>query len=312
MRRLLFATLAAAFLCLMTYGSASAAEKILVWVALSERGGAHAEAAQALRTEMEQSRPGRIDWRVTHWSEFTKPVPQPRWVIAVGSAAQRGMHELFAAAVPPPPMLSILVPRLAFEQAADPVRVRAGTLSAVFVDQPPERQMELIRLALPGVRTVGMLFSVEFKARASALDRAAAERGLQLVALSVDQGGLFAGLQSLLADVEVLLAQPDPVIFNGQTAANILMAAYRRKVPLIGFSPAYVKAGAMLALYSTPAQIGMRGGELLNQALSGGVLPLPQGPREFSVSVNQDVARSLGFVLDETQLGEGLRQKDRP
>lgn len=312
MRRLLFASLATAFLCIMTYGSASAAEKILVWVALSERGGAHAEAAQALRAEMERNRPGRIDWRVTHWSEFANALPPPRWVIAVGSAAQRGMQGLLAAAVPPPPMLSILVPRLAFERTADPVRVRAGSLSAVFVDQPPERQMELIRLALPGVRTVGMLFSVEFKARASALDRAAAERGLQLVALSVDQGGLFAGLQSLLADVEVLLAQPDPVIFNGQTAANILMAAYRRKVPLIGFSPAYVKAGAMLALYSTPAQIGMRGGELLNQALSDGVLPPPQGPREFSVSVNQDVARSLGFVLDETQLGEGLRQKDRP
>lgn len=83
-------------------------------------------------------------------------------------------------------------------------------------------------------------------------------------------------------------------------------------VPLVGFSPAYVKAGALLALYSTPAQVGARGGEVLRQALAGKVLPSPQWPREFVVAVNQDVARSLGFALDEARIGEQLRQKDRP
>lgn len=312
MSRRFLAALAIACLCLMTYGSASAADKVSVWMALSETGGAHAEAAQALRAEVERNRPGRIDWRVTHWSEFAKPVPEPQWVVAVGSAAQRGMQELFAGDATPPLMLSMLLPRLAFERAADPARVRARLISAVFVDQPPERQMELIRLALPEVRNVGMLFSQESRAQVALLDKAAVARGMQLLALSVDPGGLFAGLQTLLPEVEVLLMQPDPVIFNSQTAANVLMAAYRRRVPLVGFSPAYVKAGAMLALYSTPAQIGRRAGELLNQALAAGVLLPPQGPREFMVSVNQDVARSLGFVLDETQLGERLRQKDPP
>ncbi|MDP2133096.1 MAG: ABC transporter substrate binding protein [Sulfuritalea sp.] len=304
--------IATAGVCLMTYGSCWAAAKVSVWLALSETGGAHLEAAQALRAEVERVQPGRIDWRVAQWSEFTRPVPEPEWVVTVGTTAQRGMQDLFARDATPPPMLSMLVPFLAFERMADPVRVRARSISAVFVDQPPERQMELVRLALPGIRNVGMLFSAEFKTLASALDRAAAERGLQLVALPVEPGGLFPALQSLLPDVEVVLAQPDPLVFNSQTAGNILMAAYRRKVPLIGFSPAYVKAGAMLALYSTPAQIGRRGGELLNQALSGGLLSHPQGPREFTVSVNPDVARSLGFVLDEAQLGERLRQKDRP
>jgi ABC-type uncharacterized transport system substrate-binding protein len=128
----------------------------------------------------------------------------------------------------------------------------------------------------------------------------------------VAQGGLFDALQSVLPDVGVLLALPDPSVFNSQTAANILTAAYRRQVPLVGFSPAYVKAGALLALYSTPAQVGARGGEVLRQALAGKVLPSPQWPREFVVAVNQDVARSLGFALDEARIGEQLRQKDRP
>jgi hypothetical protein len=197
---------------------------------------------------------------------------------------------------PPPPLLAILVPRLAFERMADPVRLRAGSLSAVFLDQPAARQLDLIRLALPDARSVGILVSGQSKAHAPVLDAAARERGLQLVSSVVEPGGLYPALQSLLPDVDVLLALPDPMMFNSQTAGSILTAAYRRQVPLAGFSPAYVKAGALLALYSTPAQVGRRGGELLRQALAAKPLPLPQphSPREFTVEVNQKCCAFAG------------------
>lgn len=283
-----------------------------MWVALSDTGGAHAEAAEALRAEVDRTQPGRIVWRVAHWSQFASPKPEPHHVVAVGYAAQRGMQELFAGDATPPPLLAILVPRLAFERIADPTRVQAGTASAVFLDQPPGRQLDLIRLALPAVRGVGILVSGESPGNFPGLERAAKERGMQLVTSPVGASGLFPALQMVLADAEVLLALPDPAVFNSQTAANILMAAYRRQVPLVGFSPAYVKAGALLALYSTPTQVGVRGGEVLRQALAGKLLPPPQSPRDFVVGVNQDVARSLGLALNESRLGEQLRQRERP
>lgn len=315
MRRRLFTAFAAAFLCLMTYGSAwaaAAAEALSVWIALSDANGAHAEAAEALRDGFERVQPGRVQWRVAHWSQFASPRPEPHWVVAVGTAAQRGMQELFAGDATPPPLLSILVPRLAFERIAEAARVRNRSLSAVFVDQPPARQMELIRLALPAVRNVGILVGGESKGHTAALELAAKDRALQLVAVPVGQSGLFSSLQSLLADADVLLALPDPTVFNSQTAASLLTTAYRRQVPLIGFSPAWVKAGALLGLYSTPAQVGARGAELLRQALPGRNLPPPQWPREFVVAANPDVARSLGLVLDEARLAEQLRQSERP
>jgi putative ABC transport system substrate-binding protein len=304
--------LAVACLCLMTYGSAWAAGTVSVWLALSDTGGVHAEAAESLRAQLEKAQPGRISWRVEHWSQFTSPKPEPQWVVAVGTAAQRGMQELFAGDPTPPPILAILVPHLAFERIADQKRLNAGSLSAVFLDQPPARQLELIRLALPAVRNIGILVSGESRGHVSALAKAASARSLKLVVSPVDQGGLFPALQSLLSDANVLLALPDPTVFNSQTAANILTAAYRRQVPLVGFSPSWVKAGALLALYSTPAQVGARGGELLLHALAGRPLAPPQSPQEFVVKVNQDVARSLGIALDEAQLGEQLSRKDQP
>lgn len=312
MSRRLFAVLATAFLCLMTYGWARAADAVPVWIALSDSVGPHVEAAAALRADVDQALPGRVEWRIAHWSRFGAPGPEPHWVVAIGTAALKGMQDLYAHDARPPPLLAVLVPRLAFERMADPVRVRAGSVSAVFLDQTPARQLDLIRLALPDAHRFGILITGESKAYAPALEAAGRERGLQMVSSVVEQGGLYPALQSLLPDVDVLLALPDPMVFNSQTAGSILTAAYRRQVPLAGFSPAYVKAGALLALYSTPAQVGRRGGELLRQALAGRPLPQSQSPREFTVEVNQNVARSLGLALDEARLGEQLRQKDRP
>lgn len=297
-------------LCLMTYGSMAA--PVTGWIALSDTGGVYAETAEALRAEVERTHPGRIDWRVALSVQFRKTRPEPQWVVAVGSSALRDMQDLFADDPTPPPLLAVLIPRLAFERIADPARLRAGQISAVFLDQPPARQMELARLAIPSLRALGVLLGGESRAAAAALEKAARERGVELLARQVVSDGLFPALQALLPEVDGLLAVPDPVVFNSRTAANILAATYRQRIPLIGFSPAYARAGALVSLYSTPEQVGVRGGEVLRQAFSARTLPPPQWPRDFVVTVNQDVARSLGLAIEEAQLVQQLRRAEKP
>lgn len=304
------AALMTAVLCLMTYGSMAA--PVTGWIALSDAGGVYVETAEALRAEVERTHPGRIDWRVAHSAQFRKTRPEPQWVVAVGSAALRDMQDLFADDPTPPLLLAVLIPRLAFERLADPSRLRAGQISAVFLDQPPARQMELARLAIPSLRALGVLLGGESKAAAAALEKAARERGFELLARQVVGDGLFPALQALLPEVDGLLAVPDPLVFNSQTATNILAATYRRRIPLIGFSPAYARAGALVSLYSSPDQIGVRGGEVLRQAFSSRILPPPQWPRDFVVRVNQDVARSLGLSIEEAQLAQQLRRAEKP
>lgn len=304
------AALTTIFLCLMTYGSIAA--PVMGWIALSDAGGVYAETAEALRAEVERTHPGRIDWRVAHSAQFRKTRPEPQWVVAVGSAALRDMQDLFADDPTPPLLLAVLIPRLAFERIADPSRLRTGQTSAVFLDQPPARQMELARLAIPSLRALGVLLGGESRAAAAALEKAARERGVELLVRQAVADGLFPALQALLPEVDGLLAVPDPLVFNSQTATNILAATYRRRIPLIGFSPAYARAGALVSLYSSPDQIGVRGGEVLRQAFSSRILPPPQWPRDFVVRVNQDVARSLGLSIEEAQLAQQLRRTEKP
>ena len=114
--------------------------------------------------------------------------------------------------------------------------------------------------------------------------------------------GIYPALKQVIDESEVILALPDPLIYNSANLQNILLTMYRARTPLIAFSPAYVKAGAVLAVYSTPAQVARRAAEMLRQWQSGRGLPLPQKPREFEVAVNERVAASLGLWIDAPNL----------
>jgi putative ABC transport system substrate-binding protein len=231
---------------------------------------------------------------------------QPRIIVAIGargceSAVQRSSRT---------PLLCVLLPRSAFERAAAGAAGQGRVIGAVLLDQPLPRQLAFIRLALPEARELGALLGQESAPIESALSRAAREQGLRVSTARVaGPGELYPALQTMLASSDVLLALPDSGVFNSSTAQNVLRTAFHARVPLVAFSPAYVKAGALAAVYTTPAQIGRQAGRTLNDFLDGRPLPASQGPREFEISINGQVARALGVRLDnEMDLSAQLRK----
>ena len=147
----------------------------------------------------------------------------------------------------------------------------------------------------------------ESQALQSSLAQAALNRNLGIESSQVNNpAGLFSGLKTVLDGTDVLLAVADPQVYSSATIANILMATYRAGIPMIAFSPAYVKAGAMLAIYASPVQIGVQTANMARQILKTNTLPEPQNPAEFEISVNDHVARSLGLNLDAKSLTEKL------
>lgn len=290
--------LALARVCLlsMTFAWYAPAAATTVWVALSEAGGVYAETAEALRADLERSGV-RAETVVRPWRELAAyQDAAPRLIVAVGVGALRGIVESESKA----PLLATLVPRAAYARLAEQASRGGRPVSAVWLDQPVGRQLDLLRLALPMRHRVGVLLGPESRLVEQELLRAAAERNLEIAAVRVEGGEQLAGaVQRVLADTDVLLALPDPQVYSGATVQNVLTAAYRSRIPLVGFSPAYVKAGAMLSLYSTPAQVGAQAAAIVRSALGGRSLPPPQGPWAFAIGVNADVARSLGIPIED-------------
>ncbi len=169
----------------------------------------------------------------------------------------------------------------------------------LFVDQPLYRFVNLAQIAFPSINTLGYLHGDVSVKHMDELRQATVAHNIQLDDASLQSGRrLTKILDKLMLGSDVVLALPDPFLFNRRTVQSLLLASLRRKTPLIAYSESYVKAGALLALYSSPEQIGQHTAELVN-CLTGacGTGSQEHYPRYFSVQVNNVVARQLGYVL---------------
>jgi ABC-type uncharacterized transport system substrate-binding protein len=110
-----------------------------------------------------------------------------------------------------------------------------------------------------------------------------------------------------IAQTDVLLALPDSAVYTPENFRNILLATYRRKQGVIGFSADMVKAGALATTYSEVEDINAQVAEIVASYVSGGDLPAPQFPRYFHTIVNEGVARSL-----DVEVPDNVRNFARP
>lgn len=245
---------------------------------------------------------------VAESSQISVGDASPDLIIAAGTKAAK-----LAIAQSGTPVLNVMITRTSYEGLLEnrPAPHQAGMVSAIYLDQPWDRQLNFIRVALPKHRLVGLLYSPEARITLPRLPP-----GMSLNARSVrSTAHLFDTLENILNDSEVLLAVPDSGIYNNNNVRNILLTSYRYKVPLIGISQAYVNAGALGAIYSTPEQLAEQAVKVIASFARNRHLPEPQYPVSFSIALNQQVARSLGIALDSAEeirmhmgeAGEGRR-----
>lgn len=281
-------------------------------MALSESGGPYVEAATTLRGEFSQL-PRGGELKVGPWQDFQSAIAKPpQLIITLGAVALRNMldhaqHETSLARVP---ILAALLPRASYEALVP--KARPG-VSAVFLDQPVTRYLDLLRLAMPDRKRVGVLLGPESAALAPVLTKEATARGLRLITGEVggESEEIYPALKTLLAETDVLLALPDNKVFNASSLQNILITTYRQRVPMVAFSAGYVKAGAAMALHVSPSQAASQAAVAARATLAGRGLPTPQLAADFSVVVNERVARSLGVATDDpAALTEALKRKE--
>lgn len=213
--------------------------------------------------------------------------------------------------LPGRPVVALMLTRASFEELvgeASPQMRR--DVYGVVLDQPLVRYLDLIALALPQRQRIGLLFSEANAGQVKSLDRLAAERGLVVRSIAIAGDATFIQrLDRLLGESDLLLALPDAGVHNRNTVQPLLLTTYRAGVPVVAYSEAYRKAGALVSLYSTPAQLARQAAGIASDISQRKPVARVQFPQDFSVGVNDTVARSLGLAVPA---GEILRERLRP
>lgn len=280
-----------------------------VALVLSDNGGPYAEFASSFEEYSSKSH-----WKISYVGKADGlPANQLRsdLIIAVGSEAFRAALALGINT----PILATLIPRHSYDKIlAESGRPRLrGSTSAIVLDQPVARLATFIRHLLPTYHHVGLLSSDETRSQLPTLRQALGSLILDHEEVSGDPA-LLVAINNLLPRVNLLLALPDSKIYKRENVKSILVTTFRHQRPVVAFSKAFVSAGALAAIYSTPAQLARQSADLLLTLSAGSTnLPAIQLPSQFAISINSNVAQSLNLELpDEASLRRAMQVEGAP
>jgi putative ABC transport system substrate-binding protein len=179
--------------------------------------------------------------------------------------------------------------------------LRGPRFTGVFLEFPSDVEFHFLARILPGQRRVAVLYNAaQNQGSIDLADRSARSAGLELLARKVSApADIPATLQSLSNHADVLWGLADTLVLTRETAGPILLFSLQNRIPFVGLSAPWVKAGAVYALERDYGDIGRQCAELAAQVLAGSApadLP-PQSPRRVLYLINRRTADQLKLTI---------------
>jgi hypothetical protein len=197
-------------------------------------------------------------------------------------------------------IFSVFVSSQAYYTIAQGAAKSHNAMTAIYADPAPLAQLRLVSLLYKRRVPVVTLVSDKTSHLIPALNQAAAKADVDLSIQSVAADDNLNRILNRIDPVPAVLAIPDSTVFNNDNIRNILVTTYRSNQSLIGFSTSMVKAGALATTYSSIDDIVAQLAETIDEFDASGRMPEPQFPKYFSTIINDNVARSLNIVIDDS------------
>lgn len=213
--------------------------------------------------------------------------PGVRVIIAVGSEAL----EIVTAGHPAVPVISTMV----LQNTAN--KDLAGVAAAVSLDIPIEEMTARLKKIFPGKNRLGIIRN-PVSGRSTPTQLQARAQPLGFIVRVVDAASpeqLLPALMSLKGQVDFVWCMPDGLLYNSITIKPLILASLENRLPLIGFSESFARAGAALGVYPDFRDIGLQTGEVARQIMDNQPVRGPVGPRKLKLAVNQSVLRLIGI-----------------
>jgi putative ABC transport system substrate-binding protein len=192
---------------------------------------------------------------------------------------------------------------IVFTMVFDPEKIlnQRNDLVGASVNIPAEHQLNMIKEILPAAEEVGIIYDPNRNASFVESSTIVAKKfDLRIKPFPVkSQKDIPEALKRLSKNADVLWGIVDETVYTSRTTESIIKYTVKERLPFIGNSEPYVKAGALCALVFDNRNIGQQAAELAKQILSGTPASELQTttPEKIQLAVNLRTADIIGVNI---------------
>jgi len=185
---------------------------------------------------------------------------------------------------------------IVFAMVSRPVKYGlVGNITGACLNIPITKQFEILTSILPHIKRIGVVYNP--KETEELINEAriiARDMGLTLIPSKVSSPkDVPKAVEALKGKIDALWMTVDRTVANEKAITYLIVFAYDQKIPFMGLSEEYTKAGTLLSLTPDYKDIGRQAGELANQILDG------KDPSELKVRTPEDTRLSLNLKTAE-------------
>ncbi len=214
-------------------------------------------------------------------------------VVAVGTSAAAWLHNQLPGGVE---LIYCMV------NNADEVGLLKGDdCWGVTTNVPIAEQFKLIAEVLPSAKTVGLLYASDTPAGRATLqslkDNLPHDWRVEAVAVN-EQSCVAVAIDILMQKkVDVIWTNPDSKIYDAAAVRTLLRSALLNKIPVWGYSPAFVRAGALIGVGVDPSAQAAQAADLIKELGQhrDSVVERSQPPLQYQIALNLIVADQLSI-----------------
>ncbi len=187
-----------------------------------------------------------------------------------------------------------------FSMVLDPEKFLGPNVSGVSLNVPTEMKLEIVKEIIPQAKKAGIIYSQKSLPYYQETTEACKKLDFELISIKLEDKSEFPdAVNEISVKADFLLMVMDSTIYFSQSIKYLLTESLRHKLPVIGLSSLYTKAGALISFESDYNNIGRQAGELGLMKFKGhtsGRSSLVK-PQKITFSLNMITADRMNITI---------------
>ena len=185
------------------------------------------------------------------------------------------------------------------------------TVPGVSLDIPFSLKLSYLKKTIPGLNSLGVIYSESSVSLFNEITTECEKSQIQLIGSRINSTKEFPkAMRNIIQKVDCFIMIADSMIYFPKVVEHLLLECLKQRVPVVGLSSPYTKAGALISFNCDYRDLGRQTGKLIVEILKEGSEEKRKAiiqPRSARVSINLLIAKRLDLKIAKELIREATQ-----